>query len=1239
MKLRLYVFIAVCCFLIPDHAWAQCAGQIMEPGFQFLSSSKGCAPFNFQIQTKYFQSTPGTVYYVDFGDGTPEQIYVQTTPGPDGPVISHIYPNSPQNCFYELNIEAENTCNPRGSTPLEPIFVTVWTNDVLDINPQEFRVCQGYAATVQFTDNSTWNCFPHPNANRENDEARWIQWIYGTGAAATQIPGVQINSIAPGAFPYFDPAPNRNPRYPVTAPGEVTLPITVPVTAPADIGKEFEVTLKNWNQCNPYDATPADGSTNPVDLINGDNPAEIATARIVIVDAPQPNFIARLGNAAGPVQTVFCVGDAIFFDNETPAIAGAAFAYTWEFFDNNTGAGAPIATRTTTNPTFTYTSGGQKLIRLRVRDTNAAGNCEAIFDAVITISPSLIAQISVTDLSGNTITPDFCQENSAPFTTFNARMNDASTGVATPSTEWRWEFYDEANALIFEAPASGAFSNTTLGPFDRSFINPGIYRVRLRVRDNVTLCETTDEVQVRVFRNPVPDFSFTRVCEGNATTFTDLSTLNPVGSEQIVSREWDLNYDGVTFSKDPTLDNLTTFTRTLSTPGTHRVALRVTTDQGSCSEIIDHLVTVDPLPTANFTADQTSGCSVLAVNFTNNSIAGQPDTILEYRWEIDGGSGFVVDSIQRPGDPGFSSTFIRNFANSGGSNAVYQVRLRVVTVNGCERVGTPIAITVFPAPRAGFVSLNYSPFNDNCSPVSVSFSVDAQTQSLNPTDYTWTIQDNSTIIQQTSTGTNPSFTYQFVNTSQSIKDFQVTLKVDLPTGCSGDSTRAVRISPIPSSAFDTDTLVYECERVVLNLDAAQKGLQEYEWTILSNAVTLFGSTTIGDNFNYEIFRSTSADQNIEIRLRTTNLANCESSVNSQTMFIPRMQVINPSFTALPAAQQLPEATVTVTNNTNAGPWQYTWDFGDGETSTTTSTTPISHTYKDPGFYTIVLTVTSENCVKTQAATIQIIPAKPMLDFDYDPASGCAPLTVNFRNLSQYADETTYEWQFGVNQGRSQAINPSYTYYEPGIYSVSLTAKNVAGEQAQIVKQQIIEVLASPNAQFNVKPRMVQFPDGKLYTDNESFGATSYQWNFGDGTTSTEFEPQHVYTSEGVFDITLIAYNPEGCSDTTTLEAGVQTIRSGQILVPNAFSPNTSGPGNSGGQNDTFRPILRGVSEFQMLVFNRWGELLFETTNAEVGWDGYYQGKLCQQDVYIYKIIGKYSNGEKVNKVGDIHLIR
>jgi hypothetical protein len=351
-KRFLFVVAILLLSLISVRSYSQCGG-IMEPGFAFLTSSRGCAPFTVNIQTLYLSSVPGTQYFINWGDGTPEETYTQVAAG--GVNLVHTYPNTSVNCGYDVIIDASNACNPRGSVVPINTQVIVWTNDVISINPSVFRVCQGYATDVLFRDDSDWNCFPR--ATRENNEPRWIQWLYGTGPMGMQIPGIGINSLVPGGFPYLDPAPAKNPIYPVLAPGQISLPINVPITTPADLGKEFIITLKNWNQCNAYDNNLVDGNPfNPVsgNLINGDNAPQITTARIVIVPAPQPDFLTRLGDATGPVQAVFCVGDNIYFDNETPAIAGASFANTWQFFDNPTGVGAPLTTSTNTDPTFAY---------------------------------------------------------------------------------------------------------------------------------------------------------------------------------------------------------------------------------------------------------------------------------------------------------------------------------------------------------------------------------------------------------------------------------------------------------------------------------------------------------------------------------------------------------------------------------------------------------------------------------------------------------------------------------------------------------------------------------------------------------------------------------------------------------------------------------------------------------------------------------------------------------------------
>jgi PKD repeat protein len=339
-----------------------------------------------------------------------------------------------------------------------------------------------------------------------------------------------------------------------------------------------------------------------------------------------------------------------------------------------------LATRNNGSPNFSFSTGGTKLVRLIATNPTAQGACVEVFADVVNITPALVADILVTDFSDSPITPIFCQEANAPFTNFQVRFRDISTGTVTPNTRWVWEFFDETGSSILRDPAAG-FSAAQLGPYDRLFTNPGTYLARLTIRDNVTLCETVDEVQIIILSKPAPDFDFDRVCAGTATSFTETSTLNSVNGSQMISWEWDMNYDGVTFVPNATLNNQRNFTFTFPAAGSYDVALRVTNDQNACSEMIVQTVTVDPVPTSSFTASSLSGCSILSVTLTNTSVAGQPDVIDRYIWEVDEGSGFQIDSIQRPTDPGFTGVYTRDFENLGSVNKQFNVRLRAITQN------------------------------------------------------------------------------------------------------------------------------------------------------------------------------------------------------------------------------------------------------------------------------------------------------------------------------------------------------------------------------------------------------------------------------------------------------------------------------------------------------------------------------------------------------------------------------
>lgn len=1121
------------------------------------------------------------------------------------------------------------------------------SNGVLALNPQQWDVCYNNpVVNAKFFDASEFNCNVIVEPDHPNDRERHVQFVYGTnhnpGAAIRDLSltdgGSKPLTTSTGALSSSETRGTAGERVeaayfgpivtipiPANGPNAVSFEMNAPANAANLIGHRFEVTLFNWNICNPWNG----------DAVNPNYEDAVRTrGYVVIVEAPAPDFFTT--DAGGNVKSDFCIDEQIYFKNSTPNVA--AYNYEWEFYDDATGT-TLLNTSTQRNPTFSFPSGGPKLIRLTASNPTAQGSCIKVYEGLVNITPSLVAKIGVTDRNGAPLSTDFCQESQAPFTNFDVRFTDISSGSVTATTRWRWEFYDENNNLALEVPSGGGFSNVVLGPFDRVFVNKGTYNVRLRIRDDLTGCESSDEAQIRVFEKPKPDFTLNRVCAGSPTIIADASTVNAVAGEKIVSWEWDMDYDGATFTPDAALNDQRNLEYTYPSAGSYQVALRVTTDGGACFAIGQQTAIVDPMPSSTFTPDITAGCSTLPVRFTNHAVTGQPDNIREFVWEVDAGAGFETDSIQKPTDPGFSDVFVRNFVNMGTVNREYQVRLRVVTVNGCAITSAPATITVYPQPRSGFVSLNYSPFNDNCSPVSVNFKVDNQTQSLNPTDYTWKINDANGIVEEISTGTTPAFTYDFTNATQLVKDYFVTLRATLPSTCYGDSTRTIRIAPVPSSAFTVDTVSYSCDKMLLEMNASQKGLTTYAWSIAINDVVVFGSSSSGERIEYEITRSSSTDQHVTLSLTTTNMANCQSGVTTKNIFVGRTTDLNPSFAASPAEQTLPASTISISNTTNPGPWDYNWNFGDGHSSTDAAIS--SHTYDTFGDYTITLTVSNGDCAKTVSQAVRINPIPPVIEFDYLPPQGCAPHTVSFINQSRYADPASYVWKFGAGEGTSRATDPTYTYQTPGLYSVTLSATNELGDTVSLTKELIIEVMDNPVAQFAVYPTTpINVPGEILYTDNRSRNATEYLWDFGDGNTSTDAEPQHQYTKEGVFTITLIASNGNGCADTTVFAAGVKTVNFGQLLIPNAFIPNTGGPGSANVMNnEVFLPIVEKASKFQMLVFNRWGELLFESVNPDAGWDGYFQGRLCAQDVYVYRITVEYENGRTITRTGDINLLR
>jgi gliding motility-associated-like protein len=303
---------------------------------------------------------------------------------------------------------------------------------------------------------------------------------------------------------------------------------------------------------------------------------------------------------------------------------------------------------------------------------------------------------------------------------------------------------------------------------------------------------------------------------------------------------------------------------------------------------------------------------------------------------------------------------------------------------------------------------------------------------------------------------------------------------------------------------------------------------------------------------------------------------------------------------------------------------------------------------ETGQIALQLTATDESGLCSSASDIVIIdiaPFTPIPEFEVNPdtpAEGCAPLRVSFNNNTEFGFELGYRWDFGDGIGTSTEREPTYTYIEPGVYTVKLTASNEIGTEASVVKEDMIIVHPDPVPLFELEEELVFYPS-PVKIMNLSRGATEFIWDFGDGTSSNLEEPEHIYEQEGIYDITLTVKNEFGCEEKVTITGAVEVKEGGDVKVPNAFSPDPSGPSggsviNGNPNNDIFIPVFEGVSKFNMQIFNRWGERIFESFDQKTGWDGYFRGQLSPPGIYIYKIQLEFSDGRSKTLVGDVTLV-
>jgi gliding motility-associated-like protein len=270
----------------------------------------------------------------------------------------------------------------------------------------------------------------------------------------------------------------------------------------------------------------------------------------------------------------------------------------------------------------------------------------------------------------------------------------------------------------------------------------------------------------------------------------------------------------------------------------------------------------------------------------------------------------------------------------------------------------------------------------------------------------------------------------------------------------------------------------------------------------------------------------------------------------------------------------------------------------------------------------------------------IVNPNPVLDFSIPAWSGCLPLSIAFSN-NQVEVNTIYNWSFGNSVTSSNANTLNNLYTQPGCYDVSLTATNQFGCAASVTQTDAICFDPNPVADFEIQNNPLPIINPTTLLQNTSQSATSSVWNFGDGSAlNTEFSPIHTFPEKaGTYWITLQIANGNGCTD--TISRFLQIEQDPIYYVPNAFTPNSSE------LNNVFLPIFSpslALESYNLKIFNRWGEIIFESQDPLKGWDGtVYTTKgvsMSPDGMYTYKLVFIEEGFEKVFEVvGSVVLVR
>ncbi|KAB2872462.1 MAG: PKD domain-containing protein [Bacteroidales bacterium] len=828
-------------------------------------------------------------------------------------------------------------------------------------------------------------------------------------------------------------------------------------------------------------------------------------------------------------------------------------------------------------------------IKLVSRDSITG--CSDSIKQTIVIYPRVVSQFDVDKLAGcNPLTINFTNN---------------SSGLAS----YIWDFGD-GGASAETTPASRTFSHVYK---DQS----QVFKVKLTATNKFG-CNSKDSTEITVYPLVKTDFQWNKF-EGCTPLTVDLnnSSVSP-----LYKYRWEFG-DGTPniYTEQPTSHTYINSTNTPPVVLSPTITLRTSyVNDSTCIDSMKLPIKVFPHIYPDFNTDF-QGCHPHNVTITNQTVSVNNSTDT-YFWNLGNG----VNSLD-------VNPAIQYINTSKTQDSTFTVKLRAISVYGCKDSITH-NIVVHPRP---FASMELTGDYISCPP----FPVEIQNNSIG-TNLTNMFDFGDGSDSTTTSMANMNHTFRNLNSSNT-EPYQIKLKTVTEFGCDDSISQTVYVYPEVVAKFNANPGWAACNPFEVTLQNTSTNAYYYRWDFDNGVTSSFPSP------KHRFINLTENDKVFNVSLSATSEFDCfHDTIQPVTVWATPVAHI-----ALdPPLKVFPDATFDVYNQSNpaADNWTYSWTFNDNTFSNLKN--PGTHTYLSWGpksndyKYNISLVINSPNCKDSTSSFVYLLPPNPIPFFTSNIDSACSPMEVHFINATQYAE--SFFWEFGDGT-TSVEPEPIHTYTEPGYYTVKLT---VNGDGGQRFYYKIFRVYQNPDANFQVYPVRVMLPDATVHAFNTSTSYSRCLWDMGDGFQTDERDPIHTYTKIGEFRIALWAYmeykNINGdvvatCIDSISKFPAVWVEGSGLLKFPNAFKPNTV---SNGGvyddldyKNEVFHPYHYGVVDYKLMIFSRWGEQVFTSTDVKVGWDGFINGKIAEQGVYMWRAIGKFTNGKTFDMKGSVTLLR